>query len=266
MKTKLKEIFKSEILIFAITFFITSITTLLSINSPFSKVFPWLDSSGFLYDGKSLLSGLIMYNDFFDHKGPLIFVINAFGLLIGGIKGVWLLEFISILLFLYFSCKSIILFADKKTAIFSVILLSVFMPYYLDIGNFTESFSLIFIGISLYIFTNYFYSKSYKINFFKSVVLGICFMGVLLLRPNVAVLWVIFFPVLFFDLINKKEIKQSYLLILNVIIGCIIMFFPYIIYFTIHDVWGEFYYQYILLNFVYIGSGTGFFLLKHWIV
>ncbi|NLL02507.1 MAG: hypothetical protein GX265_05780 [Mollicutes bacterium] len=248
-----------EILITILISFITFLCTCLYLTSPLSKTIPWNDSSGFLYDGKALLSGKTMYVDIFDHKGPLIFVINAFGLLINGLKGVWLLDFISTFTFLLFSYKTIKLFSNRLVGVCSILLLAMFMPYYLDIGNFTETFSLGFIGISLYFFSKYFYNGNQKISVLSSIISGICFMGCILLRPNVAVLWVVFCPVIFFDLIFSKKIKEAFIFLLYFLLGCLIMFLPFAVYFTIYKAWGEFFYQYILLNFVYIDSGGGFF-------
>src|SRR5215470_11276925 len=61
---------------------------------------PWLrpvlgrDSGVFLYAGSRILAGQVPYRDVWDHKGPLIYYIDALGLLIGhGSRwGVWLLE------------------------------------------------------------------------------------------------------------------------------------------------------------------------------
>ena len=55
---------------------------------------PGQDSGVFLYGGQQLLLGKTPYVDFWDHKGPLIHLINAAGLALGSGSrwGVWLLE------------------------------------------------------------------------------------------------------------------------------------------------------------------------------
>ena len=41
---------------------------------------PGTDNGVFLYGGQQLLAGKTPYLDFWDHKGPLIYFINAIGL------------------------------------------------------------------------------------------------------------------------------------------------------------------------------------------
>ena len=93
-------ILKDNIWIIVYTLFLTVFCSIFSLQSPFTHIFPWVDSSAFLYDGLSLTKGLVMYKDFFDHKGPLIFIINYLGInLTGGILGVWVLEVLSLFIF-----------------------------------------------------------------------------------------------------------------------------------------------------------------------
>src|SRR3990172_8300854 len=68
-------------------------------SNPMDRL-PGQDNGVFLYGGQQLLAGKTPYVDFWDHKGPLIFYINALGLLIGSGSrwGVWILEFVFLLL------------------------------------------------------------------------------------------------------------------------------------------------------------------------
>lgn len=54
------------------------------------------DSSIFRYVGLEMAKGGMPYRDSFDHKGPLIFIINCFGIWISYYRGVWLIELISL--------------------------------------------------------------------------------------------------------------------------------------------------------------------------
>ena len=51
---------------------------------------PGRDQSVFIYVAEGLLDGDIPYRDRWDHKGPLIYLLNVVGLLIAGIPGIWL--------------------------------------------------------------------------------------------------------------------------------------------------------------------------------
>lgn len=50
------------------------------------------DKEIFRYAGLAILRGQVPYRDFFDHKPPMIFFINAAGLLLGGPWGLWLIN------------------------------------------------------------------------------------------------------------------------------------------------------------------------------
>ena len=62
---------------------------------PVQKV-PWRDQGVFLYMGQQILEGKVPYRDVWDHKGPVVYYINALGLWLGGgsLWGVWLLELV----------------------------------------------------------------------------------------------------------------------------------------------------------------------------
>ena len=65
-----------------------------------SPLFPYYnnsDSAIFMLIGKGMAEGKLCYVDLFDHKGPILFFIQALGWKIGGRTGIWLLECIAML-------------------------------------------------------------------------------------------------------------------------------------------------------------------------
>jgi 4-amino-4-deoxy-L-arabinose transferase-like glycosyltransferase len=96
MITKPKTFFSKHWLL--ISLFLLSILTLLPV-SPIIQHTPPRDSGIFLYVGSRLLKGDVLYRDVWDHKPPVVFLINAAGLLVSGgsIWGVWILEVIAVL-------------------------------------------------------------------------------------------------------------------------------------------------------------------------
>ena len=56
------------------------------------------DKEIFRYGGMVILRGGVPYRDFFDHKPPLIFFINAVGILLGGHWGLWVFNTLLVLL------------------------------------------------------------------------------------------------------------------------------------------------------------------------
>lgn len=67
--------------------------------SPLIQKLPSWDSGIFLYTGWRLTQGDVLYLDVWDHKPPLVFVINAVGVMLGSGSrwGVWAIEFVSML-------------------------------------------------------------------------------------------------------------------------------------------------------------------------
>ncbi len=64
-------------------------------NSPAGRV-PGEDAGVFFYAARELLSGGTPYLAVWDHKPPLIYVVDAVGLAIGGPTGVWLLQILAL--------------------------------------------------------------------------------------------------------------------------------------------------------------------------
>jgi len=112
--------------------------------SPFIKQTQPRDPGFFLYAGSQLLLGKAIYVDVWDHKPPLIHILNAIGLWIsdGSIWGIWSIEFLSlstaltlafILLRRYFEDFSIFLASISGLSILVQILHG---------GNYTEEFAI----------------------------------------------------------------------------------------------------------------------------
>ena len=75
---------------------------------------PLSDSTYYLYFGQAMEKGLVMYADIFDHKGPLLFVINYIGILISESYGVWLMGFAFMAVYYWFAFKTASLVIDSK--------------------------------------------------------------------------------------------------------------------------------------------------------
>ncbi|OGO22680.1 MAG: hypothetical protein A2Y54_01475 [Chloroflexi bacterium RBG_16_51_16] len=129
------------------------LVTLIMVPKDPLKVLPGRDSGVFLYGGQQVLAGSVPYIDFWDHKGPLIYYVNAIGLLIGqGSRwGVWMLEFLCLVAI----CLGLYWMADHAqgglagiaSMGFGAVLLSRGGPYHLDTTNYVETYS-IFLNIT----------------------------------------------------------------------------------------------------------------------
>ena len=64
--------------------------------APSLQQIPATDSSIFQYIGERITEGALPYRDVYDHKPPLIFYLDAFGLALGGRWGIWAIELLSL--------------------------------------------------------------------------------------------------------------------------------------------------------------------------
>ena len=94
--------------------------TLFSYSSTLYSFNPWSDANIFLTIGRGILKNKVIYRDLFDHKGPVLFFLYAICALISShsFLGVYLIEIISLTLFLYFTKKLLEIFTDKNSILF----------------------------------------------------------------------------------------------------------------------------------------------------
>lgn len=212
------------------------------------------DSSIFMTVAMMMDKGYMPYRDSFDHKGPLIFLINYLGRQIAVYRGVWLIEFISMfvtLLFLYkiarLKCSKILSFIVLLAAVSQ---LSAFFKE----GNFSEEYAMPFIAGSLYIFLDYFINQ--KITKIKLIFCGICFGGVCLLRPNMISLWIVFCIAVLIKCICKRTFRELIVFIIFFLLGFLIIVFPITLWLAINHCLKECWYASITFNYLYVSASN----------
>ena len=181
-------IFKKFYPILIILFF-SFIFSMMCTNTIWHEESTYVDSSVFIYVARIILKGGMPYLNAFDHKGPVIYLINVLALLISKKNGLYIVEFINIFITFYFMYKIARIKADKKTSLITLLIISAGLFKYFEGGNYTEEYALPFITISLYIFIDYFLNN--KISVTRLIICGLSFGAVFLLRPNMIVLWLV---------------------------------------------------------------------------
>jgi len=118
---------------------------------------PGRDNGVFLYGGQQVLEGRLPYVDFWDHKGPLIYYINAFGLwLAGGSRwGVWIVElcFLIATAFVIFKLLEELgnwFFATLGVMVWFYGMSRVGSYVHFQDSNYTETYALLFAACLLY--------------------------------------------------------------------------------------------------------------------
>jgi len=144
---------------------------------------PDRDSGVFLYAGQRILAGDVPYRDFWDHKGPAIYYIDALGLLIGGGSewGIWLVEFVALSAAGLVGYGLLVSAFGETAGFFGSALWMLVLPFVLSRGNMTEEYALPFQFIALFSFWRGLNQGSrFRWYMIAGAALGIC----MLLRPN----------------------------------------------------------------------------------
>lgn len=254
------------LILFVIALF-SLLFSLLSPLNPFSELNPGTDSSVFLYIGHRMSVGEIPYRDIFDHKGPLLYLLNFLGMSNKGFIGVWLIELLlmQVSVSLAFYC-ALIVTRDKIVSTITTFI--VFMPLvkYFEGGNLTEEYALPFMFVALIIYLRFLMSRSKKVPIFQIYVLGLSCGSVLMLRPNMISLWISFSLIVIIDLLLSKryfEILQS---ILFFIIGISSVVVPFVNYFYINNAFTDFIDSYLIFNLKYTANNSVELLMKTFII
>lgn len=211
------------------------------------------DSDVFLCMGKFTQKGLIPYKDVFDHKGPVIVLINwvISQFHNSEIGYVWVLAFF--MAFTLVGANKILkfYFNRKMSMILTLVCLLIIRVY--GFSNMTETYCLPFLMWSIYFAIKYLKSShiSKEHNVWYSFFYGITFMVCTLTRLTNAIPLCVFILVGFVVLIKEKQGINLLKNILFFIIGATICFLPFLIYFYCNDAVYDMLYATILYNIEY---------------
>lgn len=224
--------------------------SLLSSLNPFSDKIIGTDTYVFQYGGISMLKGLVPYKDFFDHKGPIIYIINMLGILINNKIGIWIIELLCIIISIFYAKKTLDFFSkNNKLKIFTIFVCFTFYINVIEGGNLTEEYALPFLIISQYIFVKYLKNKTLKN--LEILFTGFCCGIVTFLRINMIGLWIGYIIIIIYELLKKKEYKITIKYSVIFLFGFLLLIIPNIIYLYYNNALSYFWQDYILFNFKY---------------
>ena len=211
-----------------------------------------MDSSVFRYVGKVILSGGMPYRDTFDHKGPLLYLIQAAGMSLGS-YGLWALEFLAMVITSLYLYKIARMFAGRKVSCVSVICSSLILAeeFY---GNMPEEYALPFLTVSLYIFLDYFNRSN--ITKWRLAVCGASCAAVALIRVNMCGLWVVMCVGVLIECIPKNRIREIAYDVFWFSLGFCVLAVPILLWLYVNQVFEDFIQEYFLFNFLYSSPST----------
>lgn len=225
--------------------------------APHLQPIPATDSSIFLYTGDQILEGQIPYRDVWDHKGPLIYYINALGLLSGSRWGVWLLEVLFVLGSVWVSFRLLRSVFGFWPAVFASTLFVTQIDMVLDRGNLVEEYALLFQSLCLLFFWWAINSQRREAYFAIGLAASFCF----LLRPNIIgipIAIAVFFAWQIFK--EKKEAKIYVRRLFAIFLGALVPLAIAILYFLFTNALAAFWDAAFTFNFIYATEGDHNFL------
>jgi len=235
---------KRSIIYCIISAFCVAFLLLMSAStSPLYSDFCDGDSSIFMLIGKAISQGKDVYTDYFDHKGPILFYLNALGFYLTGDKtGVFIIQCIFLSLTAIFMYKTARIFTKTLGSFICVIISILAFASTISDGNLSEEYCMLFCMIPIYLSVRfmtktpdaphngkymYIYGICFALCAFTRINNGFMICGIVLIslvtdfihdRAKIAVKNIIYFiaglltvtiPICIFFLVNGIEHRQK---------------------------------------------------------
>lgn len=208
------------------------------------------DSSVFEYVGMVLQHGGTPYVDTFDHKGPLLYLINWMGMELAGWRGPLIFEGVALEAFFLYSFRTACLCANRTASALAVLACAVFLMACIEGGNLAEEYALPWIAIATFIVLRTIRDRNPSLS--DAALLGFSLAMVLLLRPNMIAVWLIGIPVFFHALDKEQRQKGAAALAGGLLLGLL----PFLLWLaSIHALQACFE-SYIVFNLQYTANVT----------
>lgn len=222
----------------------------------------WDDANSYFTMGKVMMNGGVFYRDSFDQKGPLLYFIYGLAYLISHntFKGVFVMEMLSLVVFLVAQYKILRLYLKHETALF-------FMPFVALVvtscksfywGGSAEEFGLPFLAWGLYFSLKYFKEEYPKVMSPKTVFLcGVLAGCVMMIKYTMLGMYFFWMAMIAFSTFNRKLWRDSIRNCVIFLAGMIAPMIPWAIYFGINGALDDWYHAYIYCNiFFYSDLGA----------
>ena len=226
-------------------------------SSPLYPLNDWMDANIFFTAGKSMMNGLVLYRDAFDHKGPLLYFLYGVGWLIchNGFFGVYLLETAAFALFLHFGLRSAELFVGALSPWWAVVpgALTACAKAFAHGGS-AEEFCLPFLAAALYGLLRFLRGKDHPVPLSAVFVQGVlagCVLWIKFTMMGFFLAWVVLLGGIYLKRRWGIRLLQSTGAYLG---GMGTATLPWLVYFTLNGAVGDWLTAYLYDNlFLYAG-------------
>lgn len=254
-----KFLIKRSIIYVLLSAFCVAFLLLLSAST--SPLYPGYcdgDSSIFMVIGKAMSMGKNVYTDYFDHKGPILFFINALGFIMTGKKtGVFIIQCVMLSITAIFMYKTARIFTKTiRSAICVIITILAFASTISD-GNLSEEYCMLFCAIPIYLSVKFITKSPDAPHCSKYMLIyGMCFAACAFIRINNGVMiGGVVLVALVTDFINDHA-RHAFKNILFFLLGIAIVTAPIFLYFMIKGTLGDMLFATFIFNFKYAAEGS----------
>ena len=218
------------------------------------------DAAVFAYIGERMGEGLAPYRDLFDHKGPFLYLIEAAGCVLtpGSYKGLWILEYLNMLLTLGLMLAACTCMSRRKSSAVLAVMLSFLVcgRRLYEGGNLTEEYAMPWIALGMLVYLRFF--QSGNLRYREIALLGSAFGAVAMLRINMAALWLAWTPITIVLLVKRGQARAIPRCIGSFLLGLCAFVIPFLLWMYAGGFLKEFWECYVLFNLRYaeeIGGG-----------
>jgi hypothetical protein len=224
--------------------------------SPVQALVPHRDSGIFLYVGSEILHGKILYQQIWEDKQPLLYLINALGLLLGkgSTWGVWGLE-LGFFIAVIGLCYKIVRTRLKPLFSLAVCLLTFMTIFGYIKGNYSEEYAILFQVGSVALLTALLHNGiGRRKQYLAALAFGISGGLAFCIKPTYIDVFLSALVVLFVYWRIKRTPKMPRLFLL-IAAGFILCEIPFLIYFQAHGALGDYLQDAFLFNKYYSTQG-----------
>lgn len=241
------------LLLFLVSFIFV---TLFSRSTSFLYVFEGSDPSVFKQMGLAVLKGKILYIDYFDNKGCILYFIHALGLWLGGDFILLLMQALSLTITLIIWDRMLALYRNEKERVICLGIALVMLLCFYGAGDQTQEWCLPFISYPLLVYFQTYKTKT-EISSRQMILIGLCFGIISFIQINNACAFLGFVAYVWIQYLLKKDFRKLLQSIGCFLLGWLIIAIPCVLYFYIKAGWHGVYemvYASFLSNLEYIDS------------
>jgi hypothetical protein len=209
--------------------------------------------------GKYWAEGYLPYVDLFDHKGPMIFLINAIGYAICGRTGVYILQSLFLAVSEYIGYKLLRCAFNEKISLIGALLMPLVLVCNWEEGNTTEEYILPLLFAGYYLMYRWCQGlKDGKVTHKArwAFVYGLGLGFAIMTRATNALGLCLGVGIISVTLIVKGQWKNLLDNALGFVLGAAVMIVPFCIYFAAHGALYDMWYGTLIYNVQYM-SGSG---------